>query len=89
MAIKIKENLIDILKSDFIKNIATLISGNIIGYGINLITLPIISRVYTQSELGGYDLIVSSAGIFLTILQLSLILEIGRASCRERVCRIV
>lgn len=76
MAIKIKENLIDILKSDFIKNIATLISGNIIGYGINLITLPIISRVYTQSELGGYDLIVSSAGIFLTILQLSLMLVI-------------
>lgn len=53
-----------------------MLSGNIIGYGINLITLPLISRIYTQSELGGYDLIISSASIFLTILQLSMMLVI-------------
>lgn len=59
---------------------------------MNLITLPIISRIYTQSELGGYDLIVSSADIFLTILQLSLMLVIMLPKEEEQaviVCKII
>ena len=71
-----EKRLRNITGSDFIKNIVMLISGNIIGYGINLITLPIISRIYTQNELGEYELILSSAGIFLAILQLSMMLVI-------------
>jgi O-antigen/teichoic acid export membrane protein len=71
-----KKGLTNITGSEFIKNIMMLITGNIIGYGINLITLPIISRIYTQSELGEYELILSSAGIFLAILQLSMMLVI-------------
>ena len=65
---KVRKIIERIKNSDFIKNIITLASGNIIGYGINLLVLPIISRLYSQSALGGYDLIVSTASIFLTMV---------------------
>lgn len=89
---KVRKIIERIKNSDFIKNIITLASGNIIGYGINLLVLPIISRLYSQSALGGYDLIISTASMFLTILQLSLILVImipkDDAEAR-RVCKII
>lgn len=86
------KKIIYIKSSDLIKNIATLLSGNILGYGINLLSLPIISRLYTQSELGEYDLIVSSANIVIPVLQLALLLVIMlpkedlQANC---ICKII
>lgn len=74
--LNVKKQFFALKKSEFVKNIFTLMSGNIIGYAVNLVLLPVISRVYTTSELGGYDLIISSANIFLTVLQLSLMFVI-------------
>ena len=88
----IRKKILYIKSSDFIKNIATLLSGNILGYGINLVLLPIISRIYTQSALGEYDLLISSANIVLPILQLSLLLVIMIPSdemVAKIICRII
>ena len=56
---------IDFTKNDFIKNVFTMTSGTVIGYGIN-----------TKTVLGAYDLMVSSASIFITIMMLSLTLVV-------------
>ena len=67
---------IDFTKNDFIKNVFTMTSGTVIGYGINTVSLLIISRIYTKTVLGAYDLMVSSASIFITIMMLSLTLVV-------------
>ena len=68
--------MLKVIKNSILKNIVTLISGNVVGYIINFITLPIISRVYSKSELGGYDLIISSASVFITLFMLALTMVI-------------
>lgn len=76
MGNRFTKSLLKIKESDLVKNIFILMSGNILGYGISFIMLPIISRIFTQSELGMYDLIVSSASIIMPILQMALLLVI-------------
>lgn len=76
MGNRFTKSLLKIKESDLAKNIFILLSGNILGYGISFIMLPIISRIFTQSELGMYDLIVSSASIIMPILQMALLLVI-------------
>lgn len=89
---QIKTLLQKIKESDVAKNILTLASGNVIGYAVTLVALPFVSRVYTMSELGGYDLMVSSAVILITTLQMALILVImipeedHQANC---ICKII
>lgn len=81
-----------IKKSDFAKNIVTLASGAVIGYGINTVTLPMISRIYARSDIGSYDLVVSSASIIITILCMALTLVIMiPADEREavQICKII
>lgn len=89
MVIKLMDK---IRKSDFIKNIITLASGAVIGYGINTVSLPVISRIYTPSDLGSYDLVTSSASVVITVLCMALTLVIMiPADEREavQICKII
>ncbi len=60
----------------FFKNIAVLISGNVLGYGINILFLPVISRIYSPGQLGEYDLILSSGRFVMDFISLGLIIAI-------------
>lgn len=60
----------------FLKNTAVLISGNVLGYGIYLLCLPILSRIYSPVEMGEYDLILSSGRFVMDIISLGLIMAI-------------
>lgn len=73
---KIKRLVQNIFHGDFSKSVSMIASGHILGYAINTLTLPIISRVYTTKQLGEYDLIVSSATIYFSILVLGMITAI-------------
>lgn len=70
-------NIIDKIKRiEFIKNIFTLASGIIIATAINTIGLPFLSRIYTSSQIGEYDLIISSSSVIMSSMQLALMLVI-------------
>lgn len=73
MLMRLKETL---FKSDIVKSISTIASGSVIGYAISTIFLPIVSRVYSPKQMGEYDLIISSASIYLVILSLGMITAI-------------
>lgn len=60
----------------FLKNIAVLVSGNVLGYGINIVCIPIISRIYSPAQLGEYDLILSSGRFVTNIISFGLIIAI-------------
>lgn len=60
----------------FFKNIAVLISGNAVGYGIYLICIPILSRIFNPAQMGEYDLILSSGRFVLDFISLGLIIAI-------------
>lgn len=65
-----------IFKSDIIKSISTIASGSLIGYGLNTLLLPVLSRVFSPKQMGEYDLIISSASIYLGVLCLGMITAI-------------
>lgn len=65
-----------IFKSEVIKSISTIASGSLIGYGLNTLLLPVLSRVFSPKQMGEYDLIISSASIYLGILCLGMITAI-------------
>lgn len=71
-----KKYILQIKKSVIAKNIVTLVSGNIIGYGINTFFLLFIIRVYSPAEIGTYDLIVSDGAIITTVVGLGLVMAI-------------
>lgn len=74
---KMKEKLFVFLTAHpFFKNIAVLVSGNVFGYGINIICIPIISRIYSPAQLGEYDLILSSGRFVTNIISFGLIIAI-------------
>lgn len=60
----------------FLKNIMVLISGNLLGYAVNLATLPLISRIYTPAQIGEYDLILSSGRFVMELISLGLLIAI-------------
>lgn len=62
---KIKEN-------DFIKGVLSIGSGNIIGQGISIITVPILSRIYSLEAYGEYGVITSFAIIITSFATLGL-----------------
>lgn len=74
MIIKILRNKIG--AHQFLKNVVVLASGNILGYAINLLSLPIISRIYMPGELGEYDLIISSGRFAMDFIGLGLMIVI-------------
>lgn len=72
----LKKIINSVFKSEIIKSISTIASGSLLGYGLNTILLPILSRVFSPKEMGEYDLIISSASIYLGILCLGMITAI-------------
>ncbi|WP_210143595.1 oligosaccharide flippase family protein [Staphylococcus sp. GDY8P94P] len=54
----------------FFKNVATMMSGTLIGQLIIIITLPIISRIYTPLQFGEYSNIVAIIGILSVLTTL-------------------
>lgn len=65
-----------LFKSDIVKSISTIASGSIIGYGLNTVLLPVLSRIFGPKQMGEYDLIISSASIYLGILCLGMLTAI-------------
>ena len=60
----------------FFKNIAILVSGNIVGYGIYVLCLPILGRIFPPDIMGEYDLILSSGKFVLDFICFGLIIAI-------------
>lgn len=54
-------------KSDFIKNIITLLSGATIAQAITFISIPILSRIYTPEDFGFIAIYLSIANIIATV----------------------
>jgi len=61
-----------ILKSDFLKSVAVLFSGNVIANFISFISIPIISRIYSEKAFGDYAIMTSTAAIIQGIVVLGL-----------------
>ena len=57
---KIKER---VMGSDFLKSVSVLFSGNVISNVISFISIPILSRVYSQTDFGDYAIVTSIASI--------------------------
>lgn len=62
---KIKEN-------NFYRNISILTSGTILAQIISIVTLPLLSRIYTEKAFGEFSLISSVAAIVLGLITLGL-----------------
>jgi Membrane protein involved in the export of O-antigen and teichoic acid len=60
-----------LIKSDFTKNVSVLFTGNGISMGINLLALPVLSRLYTPEEFG-------SVALYVAIAQLIAVFVSGR-----------
>lgn len=74
---KIREKLITLRSAHpFFENIVVLVSGNVLGYGMNILCLPIISRIYSPAQLGEYDLILSSGRFVMDFISLGLIIVV-------------
>lgn len=61
-----------LLNNPFWKSVAALSSGQIIAQAINLITMPIISRIYSKGSYGDFGIVVSTATIFIGFIGLGL-----------------
>jgi len=62
---KIKKKYLN--KSSFIMNVTTLTTGELIGYGILIITSPILTRLYNPPDFGIYSLYMAITTIFSVI----------------------
>ena len=51
--------------SDFLKSVSVLFSGNVIANAISFISIPILSRVYSQTDFGDYAIVTSVASIII------------------------
>ncbi|WP_320054125.1 oligosaccharide flippase family protein [uncultured Acetobacteroides sp.] len=60
-----------LIKSDFTRNVGTLFTGNGISMAVNLLSLPILSRLYTPEEFG-------SIALYVAIAQLIAVFVSGR-----------
>lgn len=60
--IKIRER---ILQSDFLKSVSVLFSGNVIANAISFLSVPILSRIYSQADFGDYAIVTSVASILI------------------------
>lgn len=63
----LKKNRILILKSEFIKNVFTLLSGATVAQIIALISIPVLTRIYTPEDFGFFAIYLSIANILATI----------------------
>lgn len=60
-----------LIKSDFTRNVGTLFTGNGISMAVNLLALPVLSRLYTPEEFG-------SVALYVAIAQLVAVFVSGR-----------
>lgn len=74
--LSIKKLLNRISNSEFIKSIMTLSLGVVISQIIVLIASPIISRLYSPTELGDFSILISSAAILNSFITLGLMTAI-------------
>jgi lipopolysaccharide exporter len=58
--------------SFFIRNVATLVSGNILAQLIGVVTVPLVSRIYSQEAFGEYSIFVSTGSIAACLSSLGL-----------------
>jgi O-antigen/teichoic acid export membrane protein len=76
MSLEMKEywyrNINSLRKSSFIRSISILISGQAVSQFITLITIPIISRIYSEQAYGEFAIYLSTAQIILGIGPLGL-----------------
>lgn len=76
----------------FLKNILVLLSGNVLGYIINILFLPLIGRVFSPSDIGEYDLILSTGRFVMNFSSLGLIIAIMLPKSDEdakRLCKFI
>jgi len=62
-----KHKGISIIKSEFIQNVFTLLSGATIAQIIALISIPILTRIYTPEDFGFFAIYLSIANILATL----------------------
>lgn len=62
-----KHKGISVVKSEFIKNVFTLLSGATIAQIIALVTIPVLTRIYTPEDFGFFAIYLSIANILATI----------------------
>ena len=63
-----KINLLEKIKeNEVLRSISILVSGNIIGRLIALLTLPIVSRLYSLEDFGENSVIIATAGIIVNL----------------------
>ena len=68
-----KINLLEkIRRNEILKSISILVSGNIIGRVIALITMPIVSRLYSPEDFGENGVIIATAAIIVNFGSLGL-----------------
>lgn len=72
--------IIEILKSNnLVKSIATLMSGSLIAQMISIAISPIMTRIYTEEQIGEYTLLLTAATMFGSIIcgryQMSIVSE--------------
>ena len=70
--------------STFLRSVSVLVSGQVIGQVIALISIPIISRLYTEKDFGEYAIFSSTARIILGIGALGLSSAIMAPRDQER-----
>ena len=61
-----------VLKSEFIKSVFSIGSGNLIAQLISLVTVPILTRVYSNEAYGTYGVIASTVAIIVSFATLGL-----------------
>lgn len=86
------KSLEKIQKNVFIKNVLVLLSGNVLGYIINILSLPLIGRVFSPADMGEYDLILSTGRFVMNFSSLGLIIAIMLPKDDEdakRLCKLI
>ncbi|MDR3062348.1 MAG: oligosaccharide flippase family protein [Dysgonamonadaceae bacterium] len=62
-----KNKFLKIFESEFIRNSTVLLSGNTAGQAIALLTMPVLSRLYTKDDFGLFALFTSISGILIIL----------------------
>ena len=60
--------MLKLLKSEFIKNAATLATGTLIAQAIPVLISPILTRIYSPAEFGSFALFLSISAVLTTIV---------------------
>lgn len=70
--ITLKDILHKYIKNDFIKSVAILTAGNVIGQIINILSIPIIARIYSEEDYGEFAVLTAVVSILVSFVALGL-----------------